>query len=210
MEMSTIVKRPYHSPLRRAQAEETRNRILDASLRLFATQGYAATSIAAIAREAGVVPETVYATFRTKRGIVDGLSVRAAPEGLVDSLRDAWAARAGDPTAQLAYVAGFATEFWQHNDKLAEVFRHGTGEAEIGDMWAERQADRRELFAGFVGQWPSGVLKAGVTKARAADLVWALASPDLFHLLVRVRGWPPSSYQAWLAGALQSAVLAGS
>src|SRR5262249_48744247 len=123
--MSSIVKRPYHSPLRRAQAEETRNRILDAALRLFSGQGYAATTIAAIAAEAGVVPETVYATFRTKRGIIDGLGQRAAPEGLVESLHIAWTERAGDPPAQLDYVAGFATDFWQANDELAGVFRHG-------------------------------------------------------------------------------------
>jgi AcrR family transcriptional regulator len=206
--MSTIVKRPYHSPLRRAQAEETRNRILDAALPLFAGQGYAATTIAAIAAEAGVVPETVYATFRSKRGIIDGLSQRAAPEGLVQSLHEAWAERAGDPPAQLDYVAGFATDFWHANDDLAGVFRHGTGDAEIGDIWAGRQADRREMFAGFVRQWPRGVLKSGVTKDQAADAIWALASPELFHLLVRERGWPLMRYRAWLADALRSAVLA--
>jgi len=205
--MSTIVKRPYHSPLRRAQAEETRNRILDAALRLFAGQGYAATTIAAVAAEAGVVPETVYATFRSKQGIIDGLSERAAPAGLVESLRAAWIERTGDPRAQLDYVAGFATEFWQANDELAGVFRHGTGDAEIGDLWAGRQAERRELFAGFVGQWPRGVLRAGVTRGQAADAIWALASPELFHLLVRERGWQPKRYRAWLAEALQSAVL---
>jgi AcrR family transcriptional regulator len=208
--MSTIVKRPYHSPLRRAQAVETRNRILDAALRLFAGQGYGATTIAAIATEAGVVPETVYATFRSKRGIIDGLSQRAAPEGLVESLRDAWTERSGDPAAQLAYIAGFATDFWGPNEDLAEVFRHGTGDAEISEIWSDLQASRRKLFDDLVGRWPGGVLRAGVTRSQAADIVWALASPDLFHLLVRERGWPVKRYRSWLADSLQSAVLAGS
>jgi AcrR family transcriptional regulator len=207
--MSTdIVKRRYDSPLRRAQAEETRNRILDAALGRFADHGYAATSIASIARDAGVVPETVYATFRSKHGIVDGLTERAAPAGLVAGLHEAWAARSGDPAAQLEYLAGFAADFWNRNDDLAAVFRMGTGDAEIGDLWATRQAERRVMFAGFTAAWPRSALRRGVTRDEATDLIWALASDELFHLLVRERGWTVQRYRAWLAGELRSAVLA--
>src|SRR4026208_638504 len=60
-------KRPYHSPLRQEQALATRQRILDAALELFGAQGYGATSIAAVAREAGGVPETIYATLGSTR-----------------------------------------------------------------------------------------------------------------------------------------------
>src|SRR5262245_36454352 len=207
--MSTdIVKRRYDSPLRRAQAEETRNRILDAALKLFATQGYAATSIASIAREAGVVPETIYATFRSKRGLVDGLAERAAPAGLVTGLHEALAARAGDPAAQLEHLAGFAAEFWNRNDELAAVFRLGTGDAEIGDFWTSRQAERRVMFGGFLEAWPRSVLRKGLNRDQATDLVWALASDELFHLLVRERGWTSRRYREWLARSLREAVLA--
>ena len=71
---SSVAKRPYRSPLREAQAAATRTRILDAALDTFLERGYAGTSVAAIARAAGVSPETVYATFGTKRGIVAGSS----------------------------------------------------------------------------------------------------------------------------------------
>src|SRR3954465_12952947 len=109
-------KRPYHSPLRQEQALATRQRIPRAALELFGANGYGATSIAAVAREAGVVPETIYATFGSKRGIVDGLIERVAPPQVVTELRAAWAARAGDPAAQIDVVARFSTTFWGEND----------------------------------------------------------------------------------------------
>src|SRR4249919_928325 len=131
-------KRPYHSPLRQEQALATRQRILDAALGLFGSNGYGATSIAAIAREAGVVPETIYATFGSKRGIVDGLIERAVPHEVLAEIDARWSARAGDPAAQLAVVAAFSTAFWGRNDELATVFRQGTGDADIADEWTKR------------------------------------------------------------------------
>src|ERR687897_698443 len=64
--MSAEVKRPYRSTRRREQASETRRRIIRAAHDLFVSQGYGRTTIAAVARAAGVAVETVYAAFRNK------------------------------------------------------------------------------------------------------------------------------------------------
>jgi AcrR family transcriptional regulator len=64
--------RPYRSPLREAQAQETRNRILEGALRVLAG-GVADLSIPAIAREAGVSVPTVYRNFRTKRDLLEAI-----------------------------------------------------------------------------------------------------------------------------------------
>ena len=66
-------KRRYHSPRRREQAEATRNEILDAAEKLFIRDGYVATSMAAIAKEAGVALKTVYVSFETKSGLLRAL-----------------------------------------------------------------------------------------------------------------------------------------
>ena len=69
--MSSEVKpRPYNSPRRQAQAEQTRHAILSAAKRLFEKQGYAGTSIAEIARDADVALKTVYVGFETKAGVL--------------------------------------------------------------------------------------------------------------------------------------------
>src|SRR5215475_1582264 len=68
-----VKPRRYDSPRRRAQAEATRREILDAAERLFERQGYAATTMAAIATEAGVALKTVYVAFETKSGVLRAL-----------------------------------------------------------------------------------------------------------------------------------------
>src|SRR3954454_23210507 len=71
--MATGVKRRYESPRRREQAAATRRQILEAAQRLFEEQGYAATTMSAIAAEAGVALKTVYVAFETKSGLLRAL-----------------------------------------------------------------------------------------------------------------------------------------
>src|SRR3954463_3620326 len=66
-------KRRYDSPRRREQAAATRREILEAAQGLFEQQGYAATTMAAIASEAGVALKTVYVSFETKSGVLRAL-----------------------------------------------------------------------------------------------------------------------------------------
>src|SRR3954453_5429309 len=66
-------KRRYDSSRRRAQAEATRNDILDAAQGLFERHGYAATTMEAIAAEAAVALKTVYVAFETKSGLLRAL-----------------------------------------------------------------------------------------------------------------------------------------
>src|SRR6516225_3855415 len=75
--MSRPTRRSYHSAIRQRQAEETRRRIAEAARRLLLTKGYAGTTIEAVARKAGVAPQTVYAVFHSKRGILTDLMDRA-------------------------------------------------------------------------------------------------------------------------------------
>src|SRR3954468_14668937 len=68
-----VKSRPYNSPRRAEQAAATRRDILAAAQRLFERQGYAATTMAAIATEAGVALKTVYSAFETKGGLLRAL-----------------------------------------------------------------------------------------------------------------------------------------
>src|SRR5215475_8972463 len=94
------VRRPYHSPARRRQAEQTRERILAAARELFRSLGYAATTMEAIAWSAQVSTKTVEAAFGSKRGllaaVVDPLASGGPPRDLVERLRSA-----ADPTERL-------------------------------------------------------------------------------------------------------------
>src|ERR1700694_4992500 len=83
--------RAYHSPARHRQAEETRQRITGAAQTLLVEKGFDGTTIDAIAREAGVAVQTVYAIFGSKRGIVAGLmdQARFGPDHAEAGLRGA-------------------------------------------------------------------------------------------------------------------------
>lgn len=88
--MNRIVEAPrrrYRSELREEQAEETRVRILDATLRVIAT-GMASLSVPAVAREAGVSVPTVYRHFRTKRELLAAVYPHAARRSGLDTIAD--------------------------------------------------------------------------------------------------------------------------
>src|SRR2546423_863607 len=68
-----VKTRRYESPRRREQAAATRRQILEAAQRLLERQGYAATTMAAIAAEAGGSPQTGHVAFETKSGLLRAL-----------------------------------------------------------------------------------------------------------------------------------------
>src|SRR5690349_6226104 len=70
-------KRGYDATRRRERAQRTRGRMLDAAELLLLRDGYASTTIAAIAARARVSPETVYKTFGGKPGLVRAIRERA-------------------------------------------------------------------------------------------------------------------------------------
>src|SRR5918999_4088833 len=90
---SSVKSRPYDSSNRARQAQETRRRIVEAAALLFVREGYSATSIRAIAENAGVAVPTVYASLRTKanilRAVVD-LTVRGDDESVPLAARPGW------------------------------------------------------------------------------------------------------------------------
>src|SRR5690349_7439635 len=59
-------RRRYDARSRQLQAQESRDRVLAAARRLFVEYGYAGTSIARIAQEAGVSAPTVFSGYRSK------------------------------------------------------------------------------------------------------------------------------------------------
>ena len=203
-----IVKRRYRSPLRRAQAEATRQRILDAGLALFSKRGYAATSIARIARDADVSPETIYAAFGSKRGIIDALLEQVDALRLGDALAAQVQAGGGMPRAAIDAIARTAARFWADNGVLVGVLRSGIDDAEIGEAWRVRQGRRRDLLRSTFATWPSDVLRPGVDVERAADIGWALTSHEVYALLVGLRGWSFEAFVAWECDTLARELLA--
>lgn len=205
---SSVAKRRYRSPLREAQAAATRTRILDSALDTFLERGYAGTSVAAIARAADVSPETIYATFGTKRAIVAGLLERVNAEDRPRRAAALSLERGGGAGVELDILAEAVADFWTTNGRLVRLLRQGIGDPEIGRLWEGRNGARRRLIANIVPGWERDVLRPGLTPETASDLAWALTTAELYEMLVGDRGWAIDAYVDWLRQALRRELLA--
>ena len=207
-------KRTYDSSLRKQQASQTRMRILDASQRLFAERGYAASTVEAIAAGAGVAVDTVYAAFGSKRGVLQALlNVRVGgDEAEIDLL-----ARAGpqavqrepDQRAQLAAFAADVSSILERARPVDDIIRGAAAvDAEIATLRSEAQAYRyrniRQLVSWLAAKGP---LRGGLSEDDAAAIAWTMSSPEVHGLLRVARGWSAERYAAWLAQSLARILL---
>ena len=204
-------RRPYRSERRREQAEQTRSRALEAAARLFQERGYEGTSIAAIAEEAGISPETVYAGFGTKRALLGELVERAVrgddPKPVPEQAGPRALAAATDQREQLRlFAADIARRLERAGPLVAVVAGAARSEPELADLLARLHDTRRRNLAALVDALAANGPLA-LPPAEALDTVWALTSPELHQLLVRVRGWKRGRYAEWLAETLAQLLL---
>jgi AcrR family transcriptional regulator len=202
-------RRQYDASGRQAQAERNRARVLEVARRLFVTQGYARTSIAQIAREAGVSAPTVFAGFKSKVNLlkeaVDTAIVgddRALPLAARPLMRRVHEAATFDEA-----IAGLA-------DVFADVAHRAGPIAVVAYAAADADPDIARLVAALDAQRLAGADRLAATTAtllgaadpaviaRIRDTIWTLNSPLQWDLLVRRRGWTMRAYRDWIAAAL--------
>lgn len=204
--MADRVKRRYESPRRRQQAEATRREILDAARRLFERDGYAATTMAAIAAEAGVALKTVYVAFDTKSGVLRALwnlLLRGDEDEAPVPERDWYRAVLEERRAesQLRLLARNSRIVKQRAGAIVEVIHAAaTVDPDIEELWSRIQKEFHGVLRVVVESLDAKrALGAGLDVDRATDILWTISHPSLWQLLVRERGWTPDEYEAWCA-----------
>jgi AcrR family transcriptional regulator len=209
--MAEPVKRRYRSELRREQADQTRLRVLDAADAVFRERGYERASIAAIAAEAGVADETVYAHFKNKRTLLGELVQRAVRGGDPRPVPEQQAPRALTGVAdQREQLRLFAADIVQRLERAAPlvllVGEAARGEPELAELLERLHAQRlRNLRILVDALAANGPLR--LSTEAATETVWALTSPELHQLLVRRRNWSRRRYTTWLAQSLDALLL---
>ncbi len=209
-------KRRYRSPRREIQAEATRTAILDAARALFTTDGWASTTIAAIARKAGVATETVYARFHTKPALVRALVVAAMRGSQPDTPFMEQAGRQAvqmqtDPERMVdAFAADLAAILARVAPVLAVVRSAAESDPEMRELYSELHTARRRNLAHFVATL-AGIdgLRKELDEQTATDLVWSLGSPELFLVRTSFDGQSPAAHGDWLAVSLKRLLLPG-
>ena len=207
--MRDRVKRQYESPLRREQAAATRRRILEAAQGLFERDGFAATTMATIASEAGVSLKTVYLALETKTGVLRALwhlLLRGDEEPVPVGERQWFRAVLDepDPRRKLRLNVHNAKLVRARIGPLLDVIRDAAPtEPEIADLWARIQAefyDNQRAVTEDLHRRKA--LRRGLDVARASDILWTLNHPDVYRLLVSDRGWTPDDHEKWVADIL--------
>jgi AcrR family transcriptional regulator len=205
-------RRKYNSPLRADQARQTRARIADVAFRLFGERGYAGTTIATVAKEAGVSAETVYLSFGDKRGLLEGVIARAiAPAEDFEAQEHEWRQVIAQlPTAgeRLARMVDYSCEILSRTGSIHAVIR-GAADKEPFAVELGRRLLRERLAnqTGRIRYCLRGELKPGLTAKAAGERYCALTSPEVFHMLTVQFGWTPDEHRKWLTQLLQAELL---
>ncbi len=200
-------KRSYDSRRRRKQAESTRRTIREAALRLFLDRGYATTTMAAIAAEAGVSLKTVYLGFETKSGVVRALwDVALRGERDIAVANQPWyqaVLAETDPVRKLRLNARNACAAKSRIGDLFDIIRTSAQtDPDLAALWALIQTDFRANQQVIIEQLnAAGALREDLDVQRATDLLWMLNHPDVWRLLVTVRGWTAQEWEVWFADA---------
>jgi AcrR family transcriptional regulator len=207
-----VKKRSYSSAVRQEQAARTRTRIVEAAGTLFETNGYARTTIREIAEHADVASDTVYAVFGSKARVLTAIiDSRLAPGGDRGNVMDRPEAQAvRDEPDQRRQFHLFARDMAATAARVRGVFEilrtASAVDPEMAAIYAEMNGYRLRNMERFVG-WVAAQGPLRVEVDRAAEIIWALASPDVATMLRDGRGWSEAQHAEWLEDALVRTLL---
>jgi AcrR family transcriptional regulator len=196
--------RRYRSPRREQQARRTRARITAAAAQRFLACGYAATTMRAVAADAGVALPTVELTFGTKARLLKAVIdvAIAGDDEPAPMLAREWAERAESMAGPAEFVAVFAEVLTQSAQRAAGLTLAALEAARIdGDIAAvatqlmtQRQIMATWLVDGLLRRSP---LRDGMDRVTAIDTIWALMDPALFCRLTGNRRWSAARFRDW-------------
>lgn len=206
-----VKRRAYDATGRRERALAQRERALERAGALFLADGYAGTTVEAVASAAGVSVATVYKSYGGKAGLLRELCARAlageapAPaEERSDALRDA-----PDAATVVAGWGALAAEVSPRISPLTLLLRTAAeGDADAAALLAELEdarLSRMEDNARFLVD--GGHAARGVSVEQARDVLWTCTSPELYDLLVVRRGWSPERFGAFVAATITGSLL---
>ena len=191
---------------RQRQALETRAQIVAAARRLFATRGYAGTTIQAIADESGVAVPTIYDAFRSKRGILEGARLAMLAESEIPALM-VEAIAEPDAARKLDLAAKWIRQQMERSSDVIRAFREGSRlDPEVAADHRRILDNRGRSMARFIDSL-ADELGPRVSKREATDLLWAFSNEELYRELVEERGWSPDRFERWLAATLRQQLL---
>lgn len=208
--------RSYDNSARLDAARETRRRILEAALELLTTSGYSAMTITALAKAAGVSPQTIYNSVGGKADILKATydTVLAGDDSDVPmSERPEFLAmrETSDAAAHARAYAAWSRAIYQRvGPLLSAVLAHTGADPALAEFAATIERERRTGNTHMVTALRERHgLPTGLTPQSAIDTVWVLTAPETADRLLRRCGWSAEAYETWLGDHLVLALCGG-
>lgn len=206
--------RKYDGTRRQEQARLTRATIVEHATRMFVEDGYAQTTIGAVAESAGVSVETVYKAFGNKSKLVKAcfdVAVVGDDEEIPLQQRESITRvrEESDPRKKLQlYGEHMRVTQPRISPILLAVRAAANTDPGAAEVWAQLQAERLTGMTAFATNLSQAkALRKGVTLEQARDVLWTYNSVELWDLLVNQRGWGVKRYTEWCAQQLIAALL---
>ncbi|WP_068468887.1 TetR/AcrR family transcriptional regulator [Candidatus Protochlamydia phocaeensis] len=201
-------KRSYYSENRDAQAAQTRCHILKAAKRLFQTEGFDRVTINKLAQAAEVSMPTIYAIFKSKRGILQSLIDEAFPPEQFAALIDN-SMQEESPKNCLSLTAKLSRQIYDAEKELMDILR---GASVVAPEFKELEQEREQRRYNRQGEYINKMMKAkflakGLPLQKARDILWTLTGRDMYRMLVVERKWSSDEYEEWLAQLLIHSLL---
>ena len=192
-----------------ARTRRTRAAVAEAARTLFLERGYAATTIEAISERSDTPAATVYRLFSSKMGILKAvLDVSIGGDDDAVAMAERPQVRAllsdEDPVGQLTQFTALLHEVMARVGPVHRILADAAradpeAAALLAEIARQRQEGQRRIARALAR---SGALRPGLRERDAADIIHALASPEVYGLLVADRSWSGQRYESWLSAIL--------
>jgi AcrR family transcriptional regulator len=200
--------RSRNQAARAERARATRARIVEAAGPLLVRDGYLDTTMAGIARAAGVAVQTLYLSFGSKAAVLEAVLEIGAedhPSGWLEQLR-----AAPDGVAALARFATLTARSVERRHPLDAVLAAAAADpepAELLDRARRARLARHALAVDELAERPGFTHRMSLQ--RATDVVATLLSPETYGLLVVGQGWTTPDWAEWAVRHLAADLFPG-
>ena len=207
--------RTYDAERRRTAAEESRKEVLAKSREMFLAAGYGRTTIAEIARAAGVSKESVYKGFGGKPGLVRAIyeqSLLGAGGSPAEERSDRAQTTVTDPHELMKQFGRFITEVSSLGSPVFLLIRDAaaSGDPDMAALLRDVDDGRyRRMLHNAHQVLARGFLRPRLTEEEVADVMFTCSSAELYETLVIKRGWSAERYGRFMARTLAANLLPG-
>ena len=188
---------------RERQALATKQQVAEAARKLFAENGYVATTITAISEAAQIPAQTIYSAFGNKRAILREIARQWIVAADTRRLHDQ-SLTIEDPAERLRSAAHWQTRQFETGYDVIVIYQEAARAdaemvAEMRRVWEAREHELKGFLKTF------GTLK--LSQKKALDVFLACTAVEVYGLLVLDRKWSLKEYESWLGETLVAQLL---